>query len=655
MKRRPKSQSSTERLDPLEDADWEEDAPTRRNIGDRGIRSSSEIPTAVTADPSLVELKCPTCGERFRGVEVCPRDGAELYALTERAGAPIPHRFDESEAADTLIAGRTLAVIDTEPPDDNLIGQTLDGRYRIVRRLGKGSMAFVYMAEQLSIKRKVAVKVLSPESGVDLADLNRRFESEAQIIARLTHPNTVRLFDYGRTRDGRPYFVTELLGGRSLEEVLRDGPLNSIDALEIMRQVARSLEEAHGLGIIHRDLKPANIFVDRVGGQPARSNAREGRSSEPPKGGDRYHLARGDALEGRSSERRVEGASKGGDRYHLALKILDFGVAKVKVESESTRPQATLAGTLLGTPAYMSPEQCLAEPVRPESDLYSLGAIAYHCLAGRPPFTGNTAALLGQHVSASPPPLGRRVPGLDPRIESLVMGLLSKDPAKRPSSAGALASHIDDLERSGTVFAVPVVAPRSRQRRPIRHLAIAIGLLVTALTAMSFMRPEPRTVPAGYVDAPVSDEVHDAFFHRIGEGKYGEAIALLEEANRTDPQYDTVYNVVAAYDAWGRHCPEVTQAIESFMKLCLGCARATVASQRFGRIYERCNGSVVVQSIPAGAKLWIDGVERGTTPSVLHLSAGKHVAEVEIGHDGRRRQSFETAPGRAGQLVIRLE
>ena len=472
-----------------------------------------------------------------------PLEAATQFVATERAAVPIAeHEFWDDVATKIAIdtSWDRAAPADTLRPEDELVGLTLDERYRIVRELGSGSMAVVYVAEQLSIKRKVAIKVLSPSNASNLVEIDRRFRAEAHIIARLTHPNTVRLFDYGRTPDGRPYFVTDLLGGRSLSDVLKDGALEPFDVLDIMRQVARSLEEAHALGIVHRDLKPANMFVDRLG-------------------------------------------------EHLAVKILDFGVAKVAGNALGSRAVLTAEGMLLGTPAYMSPEQCLGEAVGAKSDLYSLGAIAYHALAGEPPFRGGVGEQLAQHVSASPMALARRVPGLDPRIESLVMGLLSKDPADRPPSAGALAARIDELERGGTSVAAPVVESSPKRKRRLGTLLFAATcLLVPAALIGAMNAPAPRVVPDGYVDAPVADAVHDAFSIAVDRGDYGAAIALLEEANRAEPHYDTVYNIVVAYDAWGGRCTEVMGVIDRFMKLCMGCSTAAIAAPRFGRIYERC-------------------------------------------------------------------
>jgi len=235
------------------------------------------------------------------------------------------------------------------------------------------------------------------------------------------------------------------------------------------------------------------------------------------------------------------------------------------------------------------------------------------------------------------------------------MSLLSKKPEDRPPTAGGLATQIDDLERSGTVFAVPVMAPppRPKKSKKMSLFAVAAGVGLAVLAA-SFMGPAQRDVPVGYVDAPVSDEVHHAFFTAVGQNRYGEGIALLEKAVADEPHYDTAYNIVAAYDAWGEHCPEVMGAAERFMKLCMNCPRASTAAPRLGRIYERCSVSVMIGSVPSGAKLWIDGVERGTTPSVMNLAAGKHVAEIQ--YKGRsRKRTFETTPGRPAQLILELE
>lgn len=334
------------------------------------------------------------------------RSWGSLPSVGSRVSATSSHPADDLRDHDPFEAVTVVADYDfdvvTEIPDDDLpehrlIGHILDDRYIILRLIGKGSMAAVYAAEQMAVGREVAVKVLDPTIHVDLPELNDRFVAEAQIIARLTHPNTLRLFDYGRTRDGRPYYVTELLRGRALSDVISEGPMDPATVVEILEQAAGSLAEAHELGIVHRDLKPANIFIDRIGN-------------------------------------------------HLSVKILDFGLAKATGGGEFSR-QLTMVGSLVGTPAYMSPEQCLGQPVDGTSDLYSLGVIAYECITGRLPFEGPTTSVLRQHVYSLPDPFRTFVRGVHPRIEAVIMSLLAKKPEERPRSAVGLCSRLSALRR----------------------------------------------------------------------------------------------------------------------------------------------------------------------------------------------------------------
>src|SRR5262245_16081531 len=185
---------------------------------------------------------------------------------------------------------------------DPLIGRVLDGRYRITAKIGAGGMSIVYRAIQLTVEREVAIKVLA--HGMSTTDRAvERFRNEARAIALLRHPNTIKLHDVGRLSDGRLYLVTELLGGRPLDQLLKERALSPRRAVRLLQQVAESLEEAHAAGIVHRDLKPANLFLDRVG------------------------------------EADV-------------VKVLDFGVAKLGQQGS-----ISAAGAIFGTPRYMSPEQ----------------------------------------------------------------------------------------------------------------------------------------------------------------------------------------------------------------------------------------------------------------------------------------------------------
>ncbi len=281
------------------------------------------------------------------------------------------------------------------PPDtleDPLVGVVLDGRYHIERVVGVGGFGRVYRAQQTNIGRAVAIKVLSLDAA-QRADQVRRFQTEASIISRLRHPNTLKLIDSGRTPDGRLYIATEFLTGAPLDVVLRARPLEPIRTLQLLRQVCGSLAEAHEAGVVHRDLKPANIFVEPVGGQEV-------------------------------------------------AKVLDFGVAKLTQQSTETA-----SGTIFGTPTYMSPEQAAGEVIDARSDIYALGVIAYEMLTGRPPFRGSTPmSLLLKHIQEQPTPPSTVLPGLiSPSVEAFVMRLLAKSPTQRPSTANEVRQLIDQL------------------------------------------------------------------------------------------------------------------------------------------------------------------------------------------------------------------
>jgi hypothetical protein len=274
-------------------------------------------------------------------------------------------------------------------------GVVLDGRYQIVERLAEGGFGTVWVGRQLNIDRKVAIKIMRRDAGGE--DVVGRFEAEAKIISELRHPNTLKLIDYGKTPEGTLYLVTELLTGRPLSEALAQG-IDPLFALEIIKEVCESLDEAHEKGIVHRDLKPANIFLEKVGGQEV-------------------------------------------------VKVLDFGVAKVNPNEQlgRTGTPKTVAGTIVGTPAYMSPEAVDARPIDARSDIYSLGVVAYECLTRRVPFLGTPIAQIAGHGFEKPKRPAELGVSLDPRVEELVMRMLEKRPDDRPQSAGALARELDDL------------------------------------------------------------------------------------------------------------------------------------------------------------------------------------------------------------------
>jgi serine/threonine-protein kinase len=267
------------------------------------------------------------------------------------------------------------------------------GQYTLEQKLGEGGMGVVYRASHAMMRRPTAVKLLSREKAGE-ASL-ARFEREVQQTARLTHPNTITIYDYGRTPDGVFYYAMELLDGASLETVVeRDGPQPPARVARVLKMVAAGLAEAHELGLVHRDIKPANIFLCRQGGE-----------------------------------------------FDIA-KVLDFGL--VKVVEDGWDPGITRDGIISGTPQYLAPE-ALTDPdiVDARSDLYALGAVGYYLLTGDHVFTGNVAEVCGHHLHTSPTPPSERL-GLELpfELEAVVMQCLAKDPRERPVSAAELRNRL---------------------------------------------------------------------------------------------------------------------------------------------------------------------------------------------------------------------
>lgn len=258
------------------------------------------------------------------------------------------------------------------------------GQYRLKDKIGGGGMGEVYLAEHQLLKRPCAIKLIRPGTQADRAAL-ARFEREVRTTAKLSHWNTIDIFDYGHTEDGTFYYVMEYLPGLSLADLVkRYGPLAPARAVHLLRQTCQALREAHNIGLVHRDIKPANVFAAIRGGV-----------------------------------------------YDVA-KLLDFGLVR-PVESDTADPGLTQEGGFTGTPLFMSPEQGTSQQVLdPRSDIYSLGATAYFLLTGQAPFPGsNVVQVLLAHARDPVPPLTQFNAAVPADLEKIVMRCLEKDPASR--------------------------------------------------------------------------------------------------------------------------------------------------------------------------------------------------------------------------------
>ncbi|HKQ51265.1 MAG TPA: serine/threonine-protein kinase [Pyrinomonadaceae bacterium] len=341
------------------------------------------------------------------------------------------------------------------------VPQIIAGRFRIECELGTGGMGTVYRATHLGLERPVAVKIIKPEYASD-PDVADRFMREARTMARLRHPHAAMIFDAGNLPDGRHFIIMEFVEGHTLSEALEaEGRFSPERAVRIASDICDVLAEAHALGIVHRDLKPSNIMLNERG-----------------------------------------------------VCVLDFGVAKVLATSaDATHTHATTgSGVIVGTPRYMSPEQCLGQRVGARSDLYSLGVLLYEMLTGRPPFTDPLAsAVLVKQATAHPPPLPKLRQDVPRALSLAVHTLLAKRPDDRPANARAaqkmLEKSIARPPREGVdtqPFSSTVAALNTRPSSFYRAVAPLAIIAVVGLTLLAWGRSAQTNAPPAAKDGPAA-------------------------------------------------------------------------------------------------------------------------------------------------------
>ena len=337
---------------------------------------------------TLETKKCESCNTTFdRAIQFCPNCGSRLVII------------------------------------NTILGQTLDGRYRIDSVLGRGGMGVVYRATHIRLDAPCAVKILHSDL-VSNQSAIERFRREARAAGRIQHPNAIQVTDFGVVNDNVVYLVMELVTGPTLRDIIKSsGPLEIDRAAVIFTQVCAAVQAAHDSGVIHRDLKPDNIVLQRM---------------------------------------------TGGER----VKVLDFGIAKLRekslppdsqpLEPDSGSFEGTLteAGMLIGTPQYMSPEQCRARKLEPQSDIYSLGVVLFEMLSGELPFTGETPMeVVLKQIKQAPPRVREIRPEIPPSIDEVVARALAKDPKERFASAAEFARELDLAKGSAERYFVESKLP----------------------------------------------------------------------------------------------------------------------------------------------------------------------------------------------------
>jgi serine/threonine-protein kinase len=318
------------------------------------------------------------------GVPVSARVAYVLCSLTDMALAAAVAVFGAYRIATLQLAAAELKKL---------------GPYRLIERLGAGGTGEVYLAQHALLRRPCALKLIRPEQSAAPHFLSR-FEREVQAMAALTHPNTVRIYDYGLAEDGTFYYAMEYLPGLSLQQlVTRHGPLPPPRTVFLLQQVCGALREAHAVGLVHRDIKPANILACQAGGM------------------------------------------------HDVAKLLDFGLVRVHGPSQNGNTLTGL-GSIAGTPAFMSPEQAAGETdIDERCDIYSLGAVAYFLLTGRPPFVEPTSVqAMAAHLTAPVVPPSQHRPGIPADLEAIVLRCLQKDRAHRFTDVQALEESLQSTQ-----------------------------------------------------------------------------------------------------------------------------------------------------------------------------------------------------------------
>ncbi|MDQ3336382.1 MAG: protein kinase [Myxococcota bacterium] len=423
--------------------------------------------------------------------------------------------------------------------EESLVGLVFADKYRITCQIGRGGMGVVYEAEHLHLGKRVAIKLMLEKYAQD-GEATARFHREARAASRIGNPHIIDVIDTGTAPDGRAFVVMELLNGSPLSNVIEmSGSIPPWRSIQIMRQVLRAVGAAHAKGIIHRDLKPDNIFL----------------------------------------------VNDGGDQHDF-VKLLDFGISKMTdIDEQIAFTKLTTTGVVMGTPLYMAPEQAMGHPSERYADIYACGVILYEMLAGKPPFEGQTyAVLVAKLLTQDPPLLSALRPGLPPALVSAVHRALEKEPKARFQTAEQfllalpgektpslieLAGTLDSS--SGAVAISPPTTMKGRigEKKKWPLFAVLAALVVAAGTVMFVAlqnnEPKPATTPTA---APIANTA---------------SASPIETGSSAQKSLSVV-----------------------------------------------ATGKLQIRSMPPGAKVTIDGIDRGLTPTESTLEVGRHKVKIEL-------------------------
>jgi serine/threonine-protein kinase len=441
-------------------------------------------------------------------------------------------------------------IVEAREAGDPLIGQTLAGRYLMMRAIGQGGMGAVYEAEHVGLGKRVAVKILL-DSYTDDREVLARFHQEARTASRIGHENIIDILDIGTDESGhapRTFIAMELLDGQDLRGLVREvGALPIGQGIHIVKQICRALEAAHAKDVIHRDMKPENVFLT------ARSGQRD------------------------------------------FVKIMDFGISKIKAAHES-QVRLTQTGAVIGTPLYMAPEQALGRTdIDQRADIYSVGVMMYELFTGRPPFEAPTyLALMAQHMTETPVPPRKLRPDLPAALDKAILRTLEKEPERRFQSMRELERAMPEVAYTPRAISPPTLIAGSNNTLTPHSGELAPRAASTKLATMVKGRSRARAYVIGAVGVLIA----------------GGAVAGILVFGHGSTKSDAPKGEAAKEEKQPAQQPSVDGPKVTAMEDV---------------------GSLEVESSPAGAAIFLDGVEKGKTPLLIDkVSAGTHKLKLEL-------------------------
>ena len=474
------------------------------------------------------------------------------------------------------------------PPDPELAGH-MAGEYRIIRRLGSGGFGTVYEAEHPLLKRKAAVKVLHASRSVDSGAV-ARFIAEAQSASQIKHRHIVDIFSFGTLPGGRQFYVMELLQGAPLDRYLKERTrLPPEVAIPLLRPIADALDALHAAGVIHRDVKPPNIF-----------------------------------LSWESSDEVVP-------------KLLDFGLVKLVADS----PIQTASGVPMGTPFYMSPEQCRGEKIDARADVYAFGVICHELLTGRRPFSGDTpTSVLVAHIVQPPPRMSEVRPELAPELDEPVLQMLAKDADQRPSSVGEALKRLEDAAKRAGIELPPSLPHLPRPSSPPES-----ERATSSISSDLVVRSTDRTATRGTADTEAAAG-QLARSRRLGYAALtwgGAAVALGIAAVSVFQMSPREPDTASAASAEPVPAPLAGPSLATSAPPPVAPSAAPPASV-----------GITVRGAPQGASLSIGDREIGATPGPVEVPYGEKPVEITVKAPGYEPATVEIVPSASAEAEVSL-